>query len=71
MAEEKPRVARWECPNCGQSYLGDDPPDMCDFCGDFTTWRPLEDLLPAPRKPQPRPPGRRDGNTSTQLPLFD
>jgi hypothetical protein len=29
----------WQCPNCGQSYFGEQPPDMCDYCQDFTTWR--------------------------------
>jgi hypothetical protein len=29
----------WRCPNCGQFYFADDPPDMCDFCHDFTTWQ--------------------------------
>lgn len=69
MTEKAPRMARWECPNCGQSYFGDDPPDMCDFCGDFTTWRPLTDLLQG--VPRPRPPRRRDEDSSNQLPLFD
>lgn len=29
----------WECPNCGQSYFGEETPDLCDYCQDFTTWR--------------------------------
>ena len=29
----------WECPNCGQFVFGKHPPDMCDYCGDLTTWR--------------------------------
>lgn len=29
----------WECPNCGQTFFGQYPPDLCDFCRDFTTWR--------------------------------
>ncbi|MEO8610762.1 MAG: hypothetical protein ABI690_22885 [Chloroflexota bacterium] len=32
----------WCCPNCGQSYFGKNPPDMCDYCRDFTTWRRVE-----------------------------
>jgi uncharacterized OB-fold protein len=32
----------WQCPNCGQSYFGEYPPDMCDYCQDFTTWRQVE-----------------------------
>jgi len=33
---------RWECPNCGQHVFGAEPPDLCDFCQDFTTWRCLK-----------------------------
>lgn len=59
MAQQQPQVNRWECPNCGQSYFGDDPPDMCDFCGDFTTWRPLPTPNPTPsRSPASQPPPR-------------
>jgi rubrerythrin len=32
-------VSLWKCPNCGQTWFGDDPLDMCDFCHDMTTWR--------------------------------
>jgi rubrerythrin len=32
-------VSLWRCPNCGQTWFGDDPPDVCDFCHDMTTWR--------------------------------
>jgi DNA-binding transcriptional ArsR family regulator len=32
-------ICYWECPNCGQHYFSDNPPDMCDYCQDFTTWR--------------------------------
>lgn len=35
------QVKLWRCPNCGQSHFSDDPPEMCDFCRDFTTWREL------------------------------
>jgi hypothetical protein len=35
-------VKLWRCPNCGQVHFADVPPDMCDFCQDFTTWKPLE-----------------------------
>jgi rubrerythrin len=34
-----PDVPIWLCPNCGQSYFGAHPPDLCDYCRDFTTWR--------------------------------
>jgi hypothetical protein len=36
-------VQLWECPNCGQLLFSDSPPDMCDFCGDFTTWKKRSD----------------------------
>lgn len=29
----------WECPNCGQTFFGQQPPDLCAYCQDFTTWR--------------------------------
>jgi hypothetical protein len=29
----------WRCPNCGQMNFSEEPPDMCDFCQDFTTWQ--------------------------------
>jgi rubrerythrin len=29
----------WECPNCGQNFFGEQPPDLCAYCRDFTTWR--------------------------------
>jgi hypothetical protein len=35
-------VKLWRCPNCGQVHFAEVPPDMCDFCQDFTTWKPLE-----------------------------
>ena len=35
-------VKIWTCPNCGQTHFGDLPPDMCDVCNDFTTWRLVE-----------------------------
>ncbi len=40
-AEES--VKFWKCPNCGQVHFAEVPPDMCDFCHDFTTWKPLDD----------------------------
>jgi hypothetical protein len=39
-------VKLWRCPNCGQVHFADVPPDMCDFCQDLTTWKPLGDELP-------------------------
>ncbi|MBL8162042.1 MAG: hypothetical protein JNJ61_08655 [Anaerolineae bacterium] len=32
-------VLTWECPNCGQTFFGEHPPDLCAYCRDFTTWR--------------------------------
>jgi hypothetical protein len=37
-----PDVPIWLCPNCGQSYFGAHPPDLCDYCRDFTTWRQVK-----------------------------
>lgn len=29
----------WLCPNCGQWHFAvEQPPEMCAFCRDFTTW---------------------------------
>jgi rubredoxin len=68
MIDKQPRVARWECPNCGQSYFGDNPPDMCDFCEDFTTWRPLHGPQTPPKPGSKRhPPDER----AQQPRLFD
>lgn len=39
MARAVDGLILWRCPNCGQTHFGEAPPDMCDFCGDFTTWR--------------------------------
>lgn len=36
----------WECPNCGQQYFGAHPPDLCAYCCDFTTWRPVRPAEP-------------------------
>jgi hypothetical protein len=36
----------WRCPNCGQVHFAEAPPDMCDFCRDFTTWQPIGTLPP-------------------------
>jgi hypothetical protein len=42
VGEGESEVKLWKCPNCGQVHFADVPPDMCDFCQDFTTWKPLE-----------------------------
>lgn len=36
-------VHLWRCPNCGQVHFAETPPDMCDYCRDFTTWQPYSD----------------------------
>jgi len=38
----------WCCPNCGQRHFGEDPPDMCAYCADFTTWRRVDDEVSVP-----------------------
>jgi len=40
--DEKPTILRWRCPNCGQQVFtnpDEPPPDMCDYCDDYTTWQ--------------------------------
>lgn len=37
-------IIHWRCPNCGQTYFSsadDQPPDMCAYCHDMTTWENL------------------------------
>jgi hypothetical protein len=38
---------RWYCAICGQVWgvpgIEGEPPLVCDFCNDATTWRPLDD----------------------------
>jgi len=52
---------RWICPNCGQTYFGEDPPDMCDYCGDFTTWRRLPEQKTPPELSSTAEQPRQDG----------
>jgi hypothetical protein len=43
--ENKP-VVRWRCPNCGQTLFTApdyEPPDICAYCRDMTTWQRVED----------------------------
>jgi hypothetical protein len=37
--ESDEAICYWRCPNCGQMNFSEEPPDMCDFCQDFTTWQ--------------------------------
>lgn len=62
--ERTAQIVRWVCPNCGQTYFSEDaPPDMCDFCSDFTTWQRLS--------LEPKPNSRDDeDDLPIQLPLF-
>ncbi len=69
----------WRCPNCGQVHFGEDPPDMCDFCQDFTTWglisgeahgKPPHRPHTAPAQATPPNPTPAEDQTS-QLSLFD
>jgi rubrerythrin len=50
----------WECPNCGQRHFGDYPPDMCDYCHDFTTWRRIAERHDDDDQPKKRPPHSKD-----------
>jgi hypothetical protein len=43
---EKKKVVRWRCPNCGQTLFTApdyEPPDICNYCRDMTTWQRVED----------------------------
>jgi predicted RNA-binding Zn-ribbon protein involved in translation (DUF1610 family) len=43
---EKKRVVRWRCPNCGQTVFTApdyEPPDICNYCRDMTTWQRVTD----------------------------
>ena len=36
---------QWRCMNCGQYVfvvIDCDPPDICQYCNDMTTWQPTE-----------------------------
>ncbi len=38
-------LIRWRCPNCGQMHFtvpDDEPPDICAYCSDMTTWQRLQ-----------------------------
>jgi len=43
---KKKKVVRWRCPNCGQMFFtapDDEPPDICHYCRDMTTWQRVND----------------------------
>jgi rubredoxin len=50
LTDQPPAIRYWHCPNCGQVYFSDPPPDLCDVCQDFTTWQPLNGDRPAQQK---------------------
>ena len=38
-------VQRWYCPNCGQHIftpIDEEPPEVCAYCEDMTTWQLVE-----------------------------
>lgn len=38
-------IEQWRCLNCGQLVFvaaGAEPPDICQYCDDMTTWQPAE-----------------------------
>ena len=38
---QEKQTERWRCPNCGQHVFVDarcEPPDICQYCKDLTTW---------------------------------
>ncbi len=62
--EPQSQMKFWVCPNCGQGHFGDAPPDMCDFCRDFTTWRLVKPFN------EPETDGKPEPREYRQLPLF-
>ncbi len=39
--QRQEKVERWRCLNCGQQIFVSsvqNPPDVCQFCADMTTW---------------------------------
>jgi predicted RNA-binding Zn-ribbon protein involved in translation (DUF1610 family) len=43
---KKEQVVRWRCPNCGQTIftgIDSEPPDICNYCRDMTTWQRVEE----------------------------
>jgi hypothetical protein len=72
-------ICFWRCPNCGQVHFGDQPPDMCAYCRDFTTWELISgdvsgDAPPSPvnpASPDPADTGQTPEQTAKQKRLFD
>jgi hypothetical protein len=58
-------ICYWRCPNCGQVHFGDTPPDLCDYCRDFTTWELLAGEAP------PEPPSTIEKPEETEKPPED
>ena len=45
-SEERGSVSRLRCLNCGQLIFvnaGGEPPEVCQYCDDMTTWQALGD----------------------------
>jgi hypothetical protein len=51
MSERDGAMCYWRCPNCGQMNFSEEPPDMCDFCQDFTTWQHVTEDAARSEKP--------------------
>ena len=44
-AKHLTHTEQWRCMNCGQYVfvvVGFDPPDICQYCNDMTTWQLAE-----------------------------
>ena len=42
MSQRSPLATRWRCLNCGQLIfveIDQEPPEICQFCRDMTTWQ--------------------------------
>jgi len=43
--QKNSHIVIWICPNCGQTHFTineEEPPDICDYCHDMTTWQQVE-----------------------------
>lgn len=43
--DELADIVRWRCLTCGQQHFTTsdrEPPDICDYCKDMTTWELLD-----------------------------
>lgn len=73
MTPDDETICYWCCPNCGQMHFADLPPDLCDYCDDFTTWQLVSGYPPVlpPTEPIQRRTPPHDGEHPQQRRLFE